>query len=488
MKNTIFLKLMLLTAVAAAAVSCKDYRSEYLEEYQTMVYFRNGGEQEIALYSTGEDGFYSIPVCKGGRDQSGTITAEVSAFDENATALYNAVNMTSYSLIPPTMYSFVDNAGNDITANPLELKFGEKEAVKVLKLKLKTEAMKAHMAANPGKKFILGFQLFSKDKVSDNMNLILISPKITIPYLKLSTVGVESYAYDMKNDSVHTDYPNRVKLSIDENRWDFTCQLEVKDAAWIDAYNAAHGTGYELLPAKFYEIPASVDFVKGENEVSFNVSVVSKVGEDFMPSLHEYVIPVAVKASTKTEFVPFVSAEADEYVYMLQVLMNNDTPIALDVTQITAFYDGLTGYQKDKLVDGDESTFWSSPGSKTYGGFGGDAEWGFWFDIALDKPLSVAAVSYIPNAKKPERSPTRIKLGVSDDGVNYTLLKDVATEDMHYLTTWHSLPLIKRDTPFSYIRIGLLETFLNDVIYPINIDDVNMTCEVAEIKLFGSEN
>ena len=206
-----------------------------------------------------------------------------------------------------------------------------------------------------------------------------------------------------------------------------------------------------------------------------------------MPKLRELVIPVAIKSSSKAEFVPYTSSEADEYVYMLQVLMNSDTPIVLTENQITAFYNGTVGHTFDLLVDGSESTYWASPGSAKYGGFPGDPDWGFYFDIALDNPLSVFVLQYCA-ASIPVRCPTRIKLGVSDDGVNYTLMKDVANENMRNLSGWYALPLVKRSTPFNYIRVGLIETYINNGIQSLIIDDVDMTCEVAELKLLGSEN
>ena len=96
------LKYMLPAVLALlAATACEDHRSDYLEDFQTMVYFRNGGEQSITLYRTGEEGVYKIPVCKSGRNLSGTAEAEVIPFDDAAMAIYNIQQETDYRLVSP---------------------------------------------------------------------------------------------------------------------------------------------------------------------------------------------------------------------------------------------------------------------------------------------------------------------------------------------------------------------------------------------------
>lgn len=470
-------------------LSCDDYRNASLQEYDTLMYFRNGGEQELALYSTGEDGLYAIPVCKGGRNLSGTATVEIVPFDDNKMALYNAVNYTSYTALPQSMFSFLeDDASTPVTSNPLSLEFTAEESVKVVYLKMLTSEVQALMAANPDKTYVMGFQLFSEEKVSDDINILVLIPEVTVPYLTLSTTGLRSDAYDSDSAESAT-YDNRVKFGIDSNRWEFTCELEVKDQSWLDQYNADHGTSYDLLESKFYEMPKTLNFPKGVKEVPFSITVnriLKDTGEE-MPKLRELVIPVAIKSCSKEEFVPFVSSEANDCVFLVQVLMSSDIPVTITADQVTAFYDGKTGYEYSNMFDGDESTFWASPGSAKWGGIPGDEEWGFWFDIHLTTPLSVFVMNYCASPTA-VRCPTRIKLGISDDGVNYTLVKDVATEDMRALVGWHALPLVKSDTKFSYIRMGLLETYINDTVYPLNVADVDMTCEVAELKLYGSEN
>lgn len=482
-------------AGAAVTISCADHRNDYMEDYMTMSYFRNGGEQSLPLYRTGEDGWYSIPVCKGGRNLSGKISVEILPLDQQSIQIYNAANFTDYTAVPRNLYSFYqEDEKTLITDNPVTLDFEPDESVKVVKLKIETTALKVLVDAFPSRDYVIALQLFSAEgQVSDNINLLVIKPVISVPLLGFSVNGVFSDTYSKKavqNATTKEEiYSNRVKFTIDRNNWDFDCRLEVKDAAWLAAYNASHGTEYELLPAKFYSIPEKLAFKEGEKEVPFDVTIFSKKEGESIPALRAFALPVGIEGAyvedtPKPEFVPFTSEEQNESTFMLQVVMTPDS-LTVKPSQITAFYDGRDDFTTDKLVDGLANTYWTSPGSYRYGGFPGDLDWGFYFDFDLeDHPLDAFVMGYLPYVT-PVRVPTRIKLGVSDDGVNFTEVADEHSEAMHNRTTWFDLPLIKLDHKVRYIRFGVLETYINGGVQPLNIDTVDMTCEMAEIHLFG---
>lgn len=473
-----------LLVAAIGLSSCEDHRRDYMEDYLTMAYFRNGGEQEISLYRTGEDGFYNLVVCKSGADLQGTITVEMIPMNQDAVTIYNSMNYTDYTAIPRYLYSFwTEDEKTEITANPLVLTFGPDQSSQVVKVRMQTNAIRALMDVFPDRTYVLGFQLFSAEgKVSDQINLLVLTPHIEVPYLNFSNTGVYSYTFD-KNSPKENVYSNIVKFGVDQNRWDFTCNLEVKGASWLDSYNAAYGTDYELLPAALYEAPASIHFEEGVTEKPIDV----KIFTQGMPALRNYVVPLAVKNTSKQEFVPYVSEDPDEYIYMLHVLMTPEQ-LTLQSSQLSGFYNGKGDNVLANLVDGNDNTIWQSPGSYKSGGWAGDATWGFYIDIDLgEHPLDAFVLGYEASAIA-VRCPTRIAIGVSNDGVNFKMVADVATADMQYLTGWHDLPLVKLDSKVRYIRMGLLETYINDTVQPLNIDTVDMTCEVAEIRLFGAAN
>ena len=483
MKKNLLHILLLSTAVFGTLLSCESYRESGLEEYQTMAYFRNGGEQPLALYRTGEDGIYSIPVVKAGRNLSGTISVEVIPLDQDRITLYNAANYTDYTAIPRYLYSFLDQDEKEIDINPVTLNFAAEESAKIIKVKMQTNKIRALMDSHPEKTYVLGLQLFSsKGKVSDGINVIMLVPEITIPYLSFSNTGIYSYTYD-KNSQKENVYTNRVKFAIDANRWDFTCNLEVKDRTWVERYNASHGTDYEILPQELYTVPATLDFPVGVTEVPFEV-IINREG---MSALHNYVVPIAIKNTTRPEFVPNETGDVEDYIYMVQVLMTPDK-LALDASQLKALYAGQSGTQVANLVDDDPDTFWRSPGASQYGGFAGDEQWGFWFDIDLgSKPLDAFVLGYLPSVTA-ARAPTRLVVGVSNNGEDYTQVLDVADEAMRSRASWYDLPLVRTESPVRYIRVGVTETYINGTVYPLNVEPVNMTCEIAEFRLYGSAN
>lgn len=464
----------------------------------TMSYFRNGGEQALPLYRTGEDGWYSIPVCKSGRDLAGTISVEIVPMEQSSMDIYNAVNYTDYTVIPRDLYSFYkEDETTLITDNPVSIDFAADESAKVVKVRIKTSDLKILMDAFPKRNYVIGLQLFSaKGKVSDDINLLLIKPGMSVPYLGFSNNGVYSYTYSRKAyagvETKSEAYSNRVKFSIDRNNWDFDCRLGVHDAAWLADYNASHGTDYELLPSKFYDPMPTLKFTKGETEVPFDITIYAKKDGESIPALRNYALPVCVKGAyvdnvEKPEFVPYEAEDQNESTFMLQVVMTPDS-LSIQPAQLSAFYDGKGDFLKENIVDGDPKTYWASPGSYKYGGFPGDAKWGFYFDIDLTgNPLDAFVLGYLPN-NIPVRVPTRIIVGVSDDGVNFTEVLDEHKEDMHFRIGWYDLPLVKLDHKVNYIRFGLLETFINDTIQPLNIDTVDMTCELAEIHIYGDTN
>ena len=93
--KTIFL---LLCAVTLFLIGCEDNRKEYLDDYQTLIYFRNGGDQMLKLYRVGENTVYEIPVCKGGLNREATGTATLSVMEQSQLDMYNLENETRFPI------------------------------------------------------------------------------------------------------------------------------------------------------------------------------------------------------------------------------------------------------------------------------------------------------------------------------------------------------------------------------------------------------
>ena len=473
--------ILLLVASALLAASCADHRSDNMEEFQTMVYFRNGGEQSLTLYRTGEDGLYRVPVCKSGRDLDGTAKAVVMPFDEAQMAGYNISNETSYTLIPSNLFSFVDENRKALSdQKKVELAFSKDEAYQVVYVSLKTVALSALMEANPDNEYVLGLQVFSDANVSDGINLILLRPDIEVPRVSLVSPGLEVHNYTSASQMEET-YTNTVSLNMDENLWDFDCTLEVQDAAWLSDYNNANGKAFELLPADCFEIPVTtLHFKKGVLEVPFSV----KINRGNMDMLTEYALPVKLAACTKTEF----SIDEKAASYVINVRLDPDQiTLTADMVEVSANHDG-DGTGAPALVDGDILTYWHSPwsGSVT----NADPVYGVYVDISLKTPLKAITMKYCTRQQNANGVPTHVVVGVSNDKSTWTVLEggDVQTPEMASAVggQWISLPVMKSSTTFKYIRFGIAESVAGDL--TVNYSSSPKWTALSELQLFGTAN
>ena len=63
-------------------ISCEDNREQYLDDYSTILYFRNSGEIEYSIYKTEEMTKYAVAIAKAGSDKNAKTTVEMKVMDE----------------------------------------------------------------------------------------------------------------------------------------------------------------------------------------------------------------------------------------------------------------------------------------------------------------------------------------------------------------------------------------------------------------------
>lgn len=230
--KTIFL---LLCGLSLFFAGCEDNRKEYLDDYQTLVYFRNGGDQMLKLYRVGENTVYEIPVCKGGLDRKATGVVTVSAMEQSQLDMYNLENETRYRQLPDTCFRFLGET---------ELAFASDEENKVIRVEILTDDVSTVQESDSENEYVLALQVRADRTISPDINLLILHLDIDIPKLSLGTTGLQSFSYTSESPN-ENPYENSVVLGLD-NLWDFTCGLGVRDQDWLDAYNAANGTDYVL--------------------------------------------------------------------------------------------------------------------------------------------------------------------------------------------------------------------------------------------------
>lgn len=435
MKMTKWKTILFCGVLLAGGTSCEDSRDEYLEDYQTLVYFRNSGEQVVSLYLTGENTTYNIPICKSGRDLDATADAQILVMDQEQLDIYNLQNGTNYAQLPADCYKFLTETSFTFTSD---------DAYQVASVELMTNSVQALQEQHPEKDYILGLQVYSSRTISESVNLLLLSLEIAVPQLSFSTSGLVQSFYT-GNSPVVNIYDNDVTLNID-NRWDFTCDLEVLDQEWLDAYNAENGTVYEMLPSDSYVLPEQVSFTSGSSSVSFELSV----DRSNLMLLQEYLLPVRLTNSSKPEF----STEGESTMYLLNVRMDPDK-VNLTADMISSPYTNAgDGQGVSALVDGDVSanSWWHS----YYGGGPvGDPDWGYYLDITLNEPLSAVVFRYATRSN-PNAVPADIRIGVSNDGQSWKEIGRVNSGLPTDALVWASLPAFSSPESFTYIRFGVL--------------------------------
>jgi len=477
-----FFKYLIPAALALlAAAACEDHRSDYMEEFQTMVYFRNGGEQNLTLYRTGVDGFYRIPVCKSGVNLEGTATAVVIPFDEAQMSMYNVTKETSYTLIPSELFSFTDADRNPLSDQAkVNLSFGPEDAYQVIYVSLKTVALSALMEANPDNEYVLGMQVFANENVSSDINLIVLKPEIQVPMLALLNTGIEPHKYTSASPTSET-YTNTISLNMEENLWDFTVNIAPADADWLAEYNYNNGKNFTLLPAAAYTLSTThLQFKKGELDATFDV----EIRRGAMEMLTEYALPIVVTGCNKPEF----AIDQKKSYYLLNVRLDPDE-ITLEASQVevSANHDG-DGTGAPALVDDNVLTYWHSPWSGKV--TNADPTYGIYVDITLKTKLKAIVLSYCTRQQNGNGIPTHVVVGVSNDKENWEVIDggDVATEEMASATTaqWITLPVMKHSTSFKYIRFGIAESVAGDLTR--NYDASPAWTSLAELKLYGTDN
>lgn len=441
--------------------SCEDNRGEYLDDYASMVYFRNGGEQTLTLYRVGENTVYEIPICKGGSDRKAETTVTLAVMDQAQLDIYNMANETSYTQLSDNYYSFLTE---------MEFSFTKNDDYKVARVEMKTDAISALQESQRDKTYVLALQVYSDRSVSPDINLLILHPDIDIPELTLATSGLESYAYTSASAD-ETTYKNSVVLSMD-NRWDFECSLEVCDQAWLNDYNAENGTSFAMLPEAAYDIPETVAFVSGSNKAEFAVTI----KRSSFTLLTEYVLPVRIASCTKEQF-----AIAEE-VYLLNARLDPDQ-IALTEEMLSSLYthtSGVDGQGLPGLCDGNTDTYWQSEWGQSVNC---DETYGIYIDIALAEPLSSIVLKYCTrNSTYTSNIPQGIVVGVSNDGTNYSVLGEVNSGLPTTEAIWYTLPVFASTTTFRYVRFGVARTLSNDLRGLSGYVSTNL----GEIELYGA--
>lgn len=418
---------------------CEDNRGQYLDEYDTLVYFRNGGEQTLTLYSVGNNARYSIPVCRGGSRFEACATARIVTMDQSQLDIYNLANETRYVQVPSDCYEFL---------TPTEFSFGVSDLYLVAEVELKTEKIRERQeAAGNGVQYVLGLQVYSPEKVSADINRLIIVPEIDVPVVTFSAKTADVYAFTPESPEVNV-LSSTLSLNMPASsvEWEFDCTVEALGQDWLDAYNEENGTDYALLSPTQFVLPEKIHFDVGKAEAPFEV-LVDRAG--FAP-FEYFAVPIRLASCSKPEL------RIDENAVYLAVVRLEPSLEQIDLTAgmlYSPYTHSGDGQGIPALIDGDASasSWWHS----YYGGGPvGDPLYGYYIDVTLNSPLNVVRFSYCTRSN-PNGVPATVRIGVSNDGENWEMIGEVNSGLPTGALEWAALPTFFRDEAFTYVRFGI---------------------------------
>ena len=467
-------KINVLFAAFAACLcglwGCEDNRSQYLDEYDTLVYFRNGGEQAITLYSVGNNARYSIPVCKGGSELGAAATARIVPMDQAQLDIYNMANETRYVQMPADCYEFLTATEFDFTGSDL---------YRVAEVELKTDRIRERQDADGGaSQLVLALQVYSGQKVSRDINRLIIVPEVDVPVVTFGVNGADVFTFtpDSPEDNA---LASTLTLNMPPSavEWAFDCTVEVLGQDWLDEYNAGHDTDYALLPADKYTLPEKIHFDEGKAEAPFEV-IVNRTG--FAP-FEYFAVPIKLASCSKPELMV-----DDKAVYLVVVRLEPSLEtVALTAAMLSSPYTHSgDGQGIPALIDGvaSASSWWHS----YYGGGPvGDPVYGYYIDVALTSPLNVVRFSYCTRSN-PNGVPSTVRIGVSDDGTNWEMIGEVNSGLPTGGLEWSILPTFFRESSFTYVRFGVAVSSGSAGGDLTNPDGTSSCTALSELQLEGA--
>ncbi len=462
-------------AIVAGMTGCEDTRGEHLEDYASMIYFRNGGDQTISLYRVGENAPYQVPVCKSGSDLSYTAEATVMPVDQSQLDIYNMDKETNYVQIPG------DGTGNGPDdcfrfTTETKLHFAPGETYKVVGVELFTDKISLLQEANPEKEYVLALQVYSDRQVSAKVNLLVLKPKITIPAVSFVEAGVHKLDFNSTSPT-ETTLTQEVGLGI-ENRWDFTCKLDVHDQAWLDNYNTVHKTEYEMMPAIYDLGDSTVVFTKGSNRGKFSV----KIDRTNMDLFKDYVLPIYLKDCSQKYDDGTIMFKLNDAVFLVHAVYTTILDkITLTEEMLSSDYTSSDGQGIPALYDGKSDTYWHSLYSGTIPD--GDPTYGVYIDIKLKEPLKIIQFKYQTRHNNNNAVPTLIRIGASTDGQNWTMIQEVKNDLPQATAAWGELPYVKVGEDYTYYRFGVATSALGDLCV-----NASKSTALGELEIYGSRD
>ncbi|MGL4805335.1 MAG: BT_3987 domain-containing protein [Bacteroidales bacterium] len=445
MKHKIGFVAMTLLAVSSLFIGCDDNKDQYLEDYSTILYYKNAGDVPVTLYKTGENADYNIVVNKGGYNLKATAKVTSQIMSDAALNIYNEMHATNYVALPASCYSM----------DPTQvLSFTSSEDVKLVNVEFYTDKI---YDLEPGINYVLPLELVdSKDSINSKLNKMFITPDVIIPTLYLKEAGEQDILVDVNSPDIST-FTLSTEMPL-ANQWDFNCTLEV-DPTLLDEFNEGSTVKYAILPKEAYEFDPTVKFTDGNSSAENPIKIdKSKI----IPG--DYMLPLRLTDCTKETF----EIEKGKDVCLLKVSYAPQS-ITLNAGMLTTNAQEPSEGPISALIDGNLDTYFHSAWSVSV------PNPPHYFEVKLNNPVSLIKFQYYTRHNSGNQAPQKIVVKGSNNGTDYTEIKIFDNGLPKTAKTAYTTPIFLSETAYQYLRFEV----------PVSTAGENKYFSMGEFKLWG---
>ena len=413
MKNNIF-KIIIFFLALVSLGACDDGCEDYLDQYESILYFKNNGEQHVTIYDTSNEASCEFTVIRAGYNSKKYSTVDVSVLDAVNIQIYNAENETDYKLLPDNCFKLETPT----------LAFEDTDNHKKVKAFFYIDKIKELDKAN----YILPLVLNnSSDDINIDKRQIFIVPDIVTPYLYFEKSGYQPYKAE---EGGETSFDITIPISMPmENNWDFDCTLKINPEL-LTAYNETNHADFELLPDNCYTLAEKVSFVSGKSTsiatVKINIPDDLKFGKYMLPiELSECSMPTFdIKEGTNTYLAGIVYQKHIDITELEEIKLTESMISSNARTEDFESLDPRT--QLVNIIDGDINTSFHSYWA--FHGYPSDFSEFPYIQVELPHVYSGFKFSYITRtaangSNNGNANPQELNIYTSENGIDFTLLK-----------------------------------------------------------------
>ena len=168
--------------------------------------------------------------------------------DEALLQEYNELNGTSYKLMPQDYYELVSTIKLDKTVKAIDLP-----------VTFKPKALVAEFGLQAAQEYVLPLSIVESSITLDEsgaMSQVIIIPNIVEPQLNVVVPEVNAELDFIRGNPIDQNLVFSAESNFNTIEAEKVTYVPVPDA--VATFNAANGTSYELLPAKYYDVAAGV--------------------------------------------------------------------------------------------------------------------------------------------------------------------------------------------------------------------------------------